>query len=217
LATSAACSISLGGYADGESAAADSSTGGSGDSGFQGSDSDVEDVSVDGAKAPPLDATADAGDTAGPNLETNGTFDTDVDPWNSYQGALTLSGLAHGGAHSLRVCVNVLNDIYSADDSQTPGPGTLGATYRARAWIQADPEASTPSYIAIALRNVVDEPSFKELESLRSPQIPVPAIWTQIETTLAITKQGLLNVYIYAAAESGTCFLVDDVSLERVK
>jgi hypothetical protein len=162
---------------------------------------------------------AGARDDAGPNLHSAGTFeDGTCDPWTSYQGSLGLVTIAHTGSGACRTCTaSTTTDFFTADDTGASGDDVIGATYRAEGWVRTDPSAPAPPDVRIFLRNAsVAGGSFVDLESSVSPAAPIDATWQHFETSLSITKQGYLNVFIGATHAPSACFIIDDVTVRRV-
>lgn len=202
-----------------------------GSDGGSGSTDATSDVATSGDASPGADGgtdasddapSRDAGDDAGaPSIHPQGTFEGGTcAPWAGYQGSVTASTLAHTGSFSCRVCTApTTTDFFTADDNGASGPGTVGATYRAEAWVRTDPSQPAPSEINVFLRSfrVDDNGVFLALESASSPDTTIGAQWKYIETTLQLTKpNGRLNVFVGAPHSPGACFLLDDVALRRI-
>jgi hypothetical protein len=174
-----------------------------------------------------LEAAADAssdGDATGfesePNLHPLGTFESVCGlPWDAFQGTLARSSLAHSGTGSCRVCATQATpdgSTFAADDNRAAGTAMLSGTYRASAWIRANEDgASTP--VALVLRSATTSSILELRES--APINPDPQ-WQRVEVTLDISKPGGgLNVVLYSTKNAGTpsCFLMDDVAVQRIR
>jgi hypothetical protein len=108
-------------------------------------------------------------------------------------------------------------DSFTADDNGASGPLVVGATYRAEAWVRTDPSRPAPPGIVLVLRNsAIINGTFVDQESGDSPNVGIDATWQHFETTLAPTKPGTLNIYIYADHAPNACFIFDDVVVRRV-
>jgi hypothetical protein len=180
------------------------------------------DASSDASTASDTSAASDAldgGDNAGVNLHPQGSFETGTcAPWVGFQGTVEVVPTAHSGSGACRVCNSPsTTDYFTADDNSTPGPGTIGASYRAEAWVRADPTAPAPPAVKLFLRNsAIVGGMFTELEGSSSAPIVVNATWQRLEVTLPYTKAGNLNVFVGADAAPNACFVLDDVVLRRV-
>lgn len=161
----------------------------------------------------------DAADDAGPNLEPQGTFEMGTcNPWVGFQGSVTASNVGHGGGGSCRVCIAPNNpSSFTADDNGAPGPVIVGAQYAAEGWVRSDPSAPPPPGVVLALRIFTFKGgAFTEVASQGSPRARIDATWQRLETSLAATKPGTLNVFVAGDGAPGVCFLLDDVSIRRV-
>lgn len=177
------------------------------------------DSSNDGAMRADATPVGDAGDEALPSLHPQGTFEgSDCEPWSAYEGTLTHVATAHSGSGACRTCqVASAMDIFSGDDNGASGPGIVGATYRASAWVRTEPGRPAPPSVAITLRIVPTNAPFAELELMSSPEVAIDGTWKRIETTLTMTKAGTLNVFVYGNVAPSSCFLFDDVVLQRLQ
>jgi hypothetical protein len=195
-----------------------------GDARADGDGTGATEASTEAAADAPMTSEAldafDAGDEAGPNLHPQGTFENGTtDPWAGYQGTIDIAATAHSGNGACRACTNpTTTDFFTADDNRTSGPGEVGATYRAEAWVRADPSSPAPPSVQLILRNAtLVNGKFTALESSASPLIPIDATWRHLEITLTFTKAGDLNIFVGASTAPNACFLIDDVVLRRVK
>jgi hypothetical protein len=163
----------------------------------------------------------DAGDDAGPNLHPQGTFETGTcDPWVGFQGTLEIVSTAHSGNGACRACTKPsTTDFFTADDNGAPGPGELGATYRAQVWVRTDPTAPAPPTATLFLREAsIASGSFVQLQLNSTPEVPIDATWQRLETTLTfMNPDGYMNLFVGAPASPNACFLLDDAVLQRVK
>jgi hypothetical protein len=192
-----------------------------------GAANDATDGPAEAEVAPPptdaADALAiqDAGarDDAGPNLHPAGTFENGTcDPWHGFQGSIGFVTLARTGGGACRACTaSTTTDYFTADDNGATGADMVGATYRAEGWVRTDPTAPAPLDVKLFLRNAsVASGSFVALESSASVPAPIDATWQHFETSLSITKQGYLNVFVGATHAPNACFILDDVTVRRV-
>lgn len=197
-----------GGGLDGTTSATDAGDGAS-----------ATDASSDTGSSP--DVAVDSGTDGGPslpNLHPNGTFEANLVPWGAYQGVATQSDLARTGAHSLRACGTSNVDFYTADDGSALGPPTIGATYRAEAWVRTSPGASAPPSMTIFLRSVSFTGGFQSIETndAKAPGA-ITSTWQKLTVTITITKAAeRFGIFVGADPSAGGCFLLDDVVLQRI-
>lgn len=203
-----ACSLltSLDGFTGPDAAGADAST-------STTSDGEPADTSSDRADAP----LVDAGDDAAPNIHPQGTFEGSAcDPWDGFQAGVAISSTARTGNGSCRVCTRagVAGD-FATDDEDATGAATVGGTYRARAWVRAAPSAPIPGPVFMNFRTRT--PGMVQETSI-SKDVTVTTTWQLLTTTLAVTKPGTLDLVIGpATAPADACFLLDDVTIQRVE
>ena len=204
----AACSLtSLDGLTSPASAATE---GGSVDGAFDASLADgVSDAPIDVSKL-------DAGDAAGVNLyPRGGTLDTSCEPFVGFQGTVTPTSTARTGAGACRVCTNPMTtDYFTADDGGEFGAVAVGERYRARVWVRAEVGAPAAPGVTLHLRTVT--PPFNTVTNDMSPTASIDATWKQLETTTTVTEASRVNVYVAAGHAPGACFVLDDVTLERL-
>jgi hypothetical protein len=175
------------------------------------------DIVTDGARE--TSSSLDSGDEAGPDLEPQGTFETSTcSPWQSFRGTLVPSSIAHSGAGSCKVCIAAGGAAsFTADDERSPGPAVVGATYRVEAWVRADPTAPAPPSLVLALRvATIADGGFQELESHLSLNVAPDPMWRRVESTLEVTKAGMINAFLAAEPAANACFLFDDVAIRRL-
>jgi hypothetical protein len=209
-----ACSIftSLDGFTGGADAAPDGDR--SDASNEAATPADAADDSA--SDAIPLDASDGAG-PRGPNIHPNGTFDTTLVPWGSYQGALTLDPFARSGAKSVRVCTLPATTNFFTVDDGGPIPNTLGGTYRVEVWVHTAPGAATPPNVKLFVRTINRSAGFVVVESTESSGIALDGTWQRLEVTLVTTKPAaFFNVFVGGDSITNGCFLVDDVYVERL-
>jgi hypothetical protein len=153
-------------------------------------------------------------------IHPSGTFETGkCGAWTAYQGTVQQDGTARTGSGSCRVCTaTATTDFFTADDKGSTGPALVGATYRAEGWVRSTPDKPTPGPVRLILRNfTVAGGTFTDLESTRSDPGYVEAPWHSRASTLTITKGGgKLNVVVSGEHRSGACFLLDDVTVQRI-
>jgi hypothetical protein len=163
----------------------------------------------------------DAGDEAGSNLHPSGTFEGPTcDPWSGYQGTVEKVTDARTGTGACRICTSpTTTDYFTADDKGQGGAATVGASYRAEAWVRTAPGKAVPGASSLFLRSFSTAGGqFTSLELENSPKKPLTDTWMKLEATLTITKPGgTLNIFVGADTNPGACMLLDDVYLERLK
>jgi hypothetical protein len=167
---------------------------------------------------------ADAADAAlevlGPNLHSSGSFEDGCKlPWDAYNGTLAPSTTAHSGGKSCRVCVKSTvapDDTFAADDNRASGAASVGARYRASAWVRADDSAPALP-IALLLRAAT---STRYYELTEGPKTALDLQWRRLEVTLTVTSANTFpNVVIDGRANpsSNNCFLLDDVEVRQIQ
>lgn len=195
---------------------------GDGSSGAPGTDGSA---STDGptgdAAAAPDGTDGTAPDThVGPNLISNGTFETGCAPWGAFQGTIVEDSTARTGSKSCRICTKpTTTDYFTAGDGYTAGPPIVGATYHGVAWVRTAPGAATPPGIYLHMRTSNATPTFVGLEgpSTPDPGIPIDATWKKIELTMKPTMAAQqMDIFIGSVHQPNVCFLLDDVWFEKV-
>jgi hypothetical protein len=212
-----ACSLltSLNGFSDGRAAEAGATAA---DDGGEGGGA-TADVTVDSANAPDVsDGALDAED-AGPNLFTvyaNGTFENGC-PGSGYNSTVTVDTTAHGGARSCRICSNAGGDAIFTFDEVVGTTPIVGARYRAEAWVRPAPSATPPAVGVFVELRTFQNPPFVVVE-VNAEAKAIDATWQHRSIELDVTKAApLLDVIIGSDTKAGTCFLVDDVEVHRVR
>ena len=72
-----------------------------------------------------------------------------------------------------------------------------------------------PPSVTLHLRTVVF-PGFMPVSNDTSPTVTIDASWKRLEVVSLVTKASNVNVYVSASHAPGACFVVDDVTLERL-
>jgi hypothetical protein len=159
-------------------------------------------------------------ETLGPNLHTLGTFEDGCNlPWDAFQGTLAASPIAHTGTRSCRVCVAAgapAKATFSADDNRSAGPAATGARYLASAWVRAD-DTLPAGPVALILRAASTSKIF---EGVQGPNVSLDTEWRRLQVTLAVTTSDTFpNVVVRGEAASNAtgCFLLDDVTVQKIQ
>lgn len=149
---------------------------------------------------------------AGPDRVVNGGFEAGLGGWEVYQAELSISEAARSGEQAALVCGLAGQDTYTIGDiPNSVREAAVGEVFEARAWVRAAPDGPTP-VMTIVLR---EPPVDADIET-RSTGLAIDDTWRElvVEHTTETTN-GLGTLVHAAAAEEGTCFLVDDVSIRR--
>lgn len=136
--------------------------------------------------------------------------------WGSYHGTLTPSSTAHSGTGACRVCTDGSNSDFTADDNGVIA-STIGVTYRAEAWVRADPQKPPPPYMGMTLRTRNDGP-FAEVETAYASLGGAPnGTWQKLTTSLTVSKNAQkVNIVVGGGFAQNACFLLDDVALYKI-
>jgi hypothetical protein len=173
--------------------------------------------------APAADARSDttlvdAGDEAGVNLyPKGGTLESSCDPFVGYQGTVAPTSTAHGGSlGGCRACTGPgTTDYFTADDGTAFGLAASGERFRARLWVRTEVGKPAPPTVSLHIRTVLF-PGFNVVSDETSPSVPIDATWKQLEIVSTLAKASNLNVFVSAIHAPGACFVIDDVTLERL-
>jgi hypothetical protein len=178
---------------------------------------------------------AEAGSSGGPgspdapggavNLLGNGDFElgcangwTSDDPFMSTQ----LSDVAHGGAHSCRLCSAAFDagaGVSAGFDSDYRQPlaaiqGTVGQTYDSAIWVRNDTIGGPPFAQAVV---VLEELSDGGVIDHSDTVIATPSdAWTRLGTTKTLTAGGgsiRFSLALHRQSDQTACILVDDASV----
>jgi hypothetical protein len=179
----------------------------------------MSEASNDGAAADARsDTVVDAGDEAGVNLYPDGgTFESSCDPLKGFHGTVTPTATAHGGSKGgCRACTGpTTTDYFTADDGAAFGLAASGERYRARAWVRTEVGMPAPPDLNLHLRTVVF-PAYQVIADVTSSTVPIDASWKQLEVVSTVTTASNINVFVAATHAPGACFVVDDITLERL-
>ena len=183
---------------------------------------------VDGGVTPELDASVDAAtatdaaiqeaglvaDAGIVNRLTGGDFETSCKaggPWGTPPTVtLTSDRTAHTGNASCRVCGAGATFTIGQSSGGTLTPGT---SYVGSAWVHvaAAATAATVASITVAATGTSDS-------AVSTVNLAAPATWQQIAAQLDITVPGSTTIkFQIDASGAGSCFLIDDAQLYRVK
>jgi hypothetical protein len=176
------------------------------------------DVDIDAGVDADLDARVDAEVDAGPNLFPLGTFERGGCGGATYLSTLTDDPTAHSGTHACRVCSDgTPPDVYSFDATLDNAP-VVGATYHAEVWVRSAPGATAPaSGVEINLRTY-NNPPFDQIQDDSSGHVPVGTSWTMLSVDLDVTTTAQrLDFFVDSNLQAGTCFLMDDLVVQRVR
>ena len=160
----------------------------------------------------------DAGVEAGENIHPRGTFEDGCVGWYNYQSTFSTGTLSHDTPGSCRVCSNsgAADDVFTADDDSQYIPPTVGAHYRAEAWVRADPSDAVTVPVWLVIR-VANRDPFKEHETGRSANVLPNETWQRLEAEVEVVTPGAaIDVHVGGKRTPGACFLLDDVRVERL-
>jgi hypothetical protein len=175
---------------------------------------------VEGGVSPQVDATIDApaadADAGFPNLHPNGEMEFSCQGWYPYNATLTGDTTARTGMGSCRVCADkTVQDTASFDEFGAVQDPVKGGVYYAAAWVRAAPDKPPPPSGVFLYFGTRDSTN-ADVESVLTPPIAIDATWKKLDLQLTITKDAKkLRIYGAGTAQLGTCFLVDDVRVER--
>jgi len=165
------------------------------------------------SSAPDIDA--DAGQ---PGIHPNGTFESGCDAWYPFQSTLAPSGVARTGSGACLVCGDGTDTYFSADDRGSISNPPVGAEYRVVVWVRAAPGRPPLARTSLTLRTINRTP-FTVFEDAKAQLDAPDETWQKLETRLTVTKPAeALNVTLGAYNVSNpSCYLIDDVMLERIR
>ena len=160
-----------------------------------------------------LDTSADAERV---NLHPNGEMEFSCQGWYPYNATLESDPTAHGGMASCRVCATkTANDTATFDEFGAVLDPVKGGVYVASAWFRVPPDKPPPPS-GISLYLGTRDMSNADVEGLYTSPMAIDLNWKKLSVQLTVTKDAKkLRIYGGGTAELGTCFLVDDVRLER--
>lgn len=167
------------------------------------------------------DADADA---SLPNLQPNGGFELVTGggcgtEWGVFQGNATRVTDAHAGTYACKACGTSTTDknysLNAADKTNiTVQPGQR---YVVEAWVRALDGATGMQTVRGTIR-IYATGTTNVVQRIDPPVVPLTTAWMKLETTLDITVDGELDYYIsFYDGPLGSCALIDDVVLNRVK
>lgn len=183
-------------------------------------------ASTDAAAPGNVDAGSSAGDAASadgdagalPNLHPNGTFDTTCSPWTSFQG--TASHVPSDGrtsAGACRFCTNGSSSYFTADDTGILGAPVVGGEYEARVWVRAADSTALPSKVSLGLRTR-DASKTEVQDGYVELATPLSTTWQMLTAKLLVTQPAKeLAVVVGATPVEDSCFLLDDVTVVRIR
>jgi hypothetical protein len=155
------------------------------------------------------------------NIHPFSSFESGCAGWAPYQAELTSDDHGHSGAKSCRVCSTVTNppDISTADDNGAIDSAGVGQRYRVEAWIRRtfDGAGGPPGGAGVVIRTFDVGPLVRK-EQAGSALVPASETWTLLTADLDITQPAQkIGVYVGGASQIGTCFLLDDVRVYRLR
>lgn len=170
-----------------------------------------------GPIVPGTDASPDASvDAERENLHPNGEMEFSCQGWYPYNATLSESSTAHGGAASCMVCADkTVSDTATFDEFGAATGPVIGGVYVASAWFRVpDGKTSPPGGVVLVL-NTRDGTNI-QIETVQSAKMAIDGTWKKFSVQLKVTKPAdKFRIWGGGTAELGTCFLVDDVRLER--
>lgn len=206
---------------DGLAGAADATPtpAGEGGSGLDGSSSrDASDAGAASDAPTTTDAPPDADTHVGPNLLDDSSFEGDC-TWNGFQGISSSDPTARTGSKSCRICTSpTTTDYFTGNSHYTSAAPLIGATYRAVAWVRKAPGAPSPGPAILNLRTLTPSP-FTSIENTATdlPGLTLTDTWQRLEILMLVTKSASnMDVYVGVDTAPNSCFLIDDVWLEKL-
>lgn len=166
----------------------------------------VRTVTVTAAPPPP---------TGGPNLVANGSFETALTGWGTWQAALTRETVADApaGAWAARV-TRTAGTAFTIDDAPTTVTSALGATtYRARAMVRAATASAVGKQVSLYLRERTAAGAV--VRTVTGPAVTLTTVF-QAATAELVPQAAGNRIEIYAGprtAVTGDAFLIDDISV----
>lgn len=156
-----------------------------------------------------------SGGTTGTNLLVNGGFEDACNGWDSSSGDLTSEPTFHLGAKSCKVCSNRTEaGLYLG--REFGGAAQVGDKFVATAWLRNAAASGTASSFGISIRTLDTTQSEIEVGSQQAPVLT--SDWQQVTMSFEVTKPGTMRLRVDVGASegpTGSCFLVDDVSVSR--
>jgi hypothetical protein len=176
-------------------------------------DAAPDDVVSADVVAPPIDAAPRPPLLADSFESTSAT----CEPWVGYQSTIAAyRSEAHSGGASCKVC-STKADSFTIDRSDNLDPAAkTGDVYIARAWLRRAPGSASQFNAGLTIRVFDDKGDELERSSSSSPAMD--DTWQLVEARHAVNKTGRINafVYTYNVAGPNVCFLVDDITLEKM-
>ena len=175
------------------------------------------DATTDVATLP--DTGVDATIEAGTNLYPTGGFESGVTcSGQGYNSNLFVSDQnPHSGLYSCRVCGRGTNQPPFSFDQVIPmAPVVVGATYRATAWVRKSTADPPPTDVVSIVARSITNPGFAPVENNKSDRL-IGTEWRFFSVDFKPTKSAdAFDVFVSANYESGTCFVVDDITFVRL-
>lgn len=194
---------------------AGSSIDGSGPGNLDGGSSGGSDANgnPDAIIIPAADAAPDGGYA---NLHPNGSMEFSCQGWYPYNATLETSATAHGGNASCMVCADkTVSDTATIDEGGAVLNPVVGGVYVASGWFRV-PDGKTSPPGGIKLVFGTRDASGGTVESQSSAKMSIDTSWKQFAVQLPITMPAAkLRIWAGGTAELGTCFLADDLRIER--
>lgn len=150
-----------------------------------------------------------------PNLVVNGTCDNDTSAWQPFQATVSLSTTARTGSHSCKICGAGMIDFTMDDIDPTVPTADPGDSFLGEAWVRTAPGEAPPSVVFLEIRDATT--FFGEASNMPM----VTDTWQPVTLTHEV-RDTTQPVEVFLAGHTpapatNPCFLVDDISLVRVK
>jgi len=151
-------------------------------------------------------------DGLGPNLISNGDFESGTSGWFGWGGTLSTSAdRAHGGAQSLRVSNRSEGQgtaAYNLTSAVTPGE-----SYQARFFVTIGGAASAPVNVTLKVVCVGQSDAYSWLANSGAVS---DGVWTELSGTLSVPDCELTELLAYVEGPpAGVDLYVDDVSVRK--
>jgi hypothetical protein len=164
---------------------------------------------------------ADAGDGDAPdsNLYPNPSFETGCGSSTGFDSTVTTDPTAHDGTRSCRICARDGKTTYSAVGAIFVANPPLGAAYVATAYMRKAPGNPDAPKVQGILRLRNDTPQFEQVDAMGGAQPNAADAWQSITAEMTVQKAAqALEFYVTGYSTStDSCFLVDDITVKRLK
>lgn len=166
--------------------------------------------------APPSEdaaADTDAGSPTAGELLANPGFELGCTGWGTAEANAEDSTIARTGAGSCRVCGK--SDAYFFFH-ELAGPFEPGAQYIAEAWLRADPGEAGVAPDPKSRLECFDEAN-NQILATESAALALDATWKRTSVLITVKPGTHTLGFTLWSHGNGTCFLIDDASVRRLR